>query len=83
MVTSEILRKAQVLMAQGLKVREAAARLKVAKPLSTRLWPDMKPPSIARLDARPRSVKRDGVITRIRAEVLRLTCDERQFKVVE
>ncbi len=31
MVTSEILRKAQVLMAQGLKVREAAARLKVGK----------------------------------------------------
>lgn len=31
MVTPEILRKAQVLIAQGLKVREAAARLKVGK----------------------------------------------------
>ena len=31
----------------------------------------------------PGAFKRDGAITRIRAEVLRLTCDERQFKVVE
>lgn len=30
-ITSEILRKAQVLIAQGLKVREASARLKVGK----------------------------------------------------
>ena len=57
-VTSEILRKAQVLMAQGLKVREAAARLKVGK---TALYEALAgyeaKPSIARLDARPRSVQ--------------------------
>ena len=31
MVTAEVLRKARVLTAQGLNVREAAARLKVGK----------------------------------------------------